>query len=261
MRNLSAVALLLLLTAGTALAQDPITDLATTPVQSGKVNLFYCVPTDKQVNQSYVSAISVAGIQLMSWYASQVPGHKTFALADVKVLLLPHDSAYYANSTQPSIFAQFFANVAADALPRANGIFNDPFNVYVFIVDATPICNECAECGAIDAGVYVMSENDLLGLASGTAGSGYVDACTNTSTIYPTSTYIGILGHALGLDFGLSYPPGCNDGQQVPCDFSALMWGGYTEYPNTHLTDADKAFLASNFFFSFTLTPKHRAGR
>ena len=98
MRITSAAALLLSIVTGVAVAQDlPITELATPPP---KVNLVYCVPTDKKVNQSYVNAMSLAGTSLVGWYASQVPGHKTFGLASpaVRVVLLPHDTTYYANN-------------------------------------------------------------------------------------------------------------------------------------------------------------------
>ena len=266
MRIKSAAALLLLtLAAGAALAQDlptpepqdlPVTELAT---PAPKVNLLYCVPTDKKVNQGYVNAMNLAGTSLVGWYASQVPGHRTFGLANpaVQVILLPHDTTYYANNPRPAIFTQFWDNVLNDVLPLAHASFNDPLNVYAFYVDVDPICNECGGCGT--SGVLVVSANDLRGLAG---EKSVYDPCSGkTSVPPPVGRWIGGLGHELGHAFGLPHPPGCDDGSQVVCDANAIMWVGYASYPNTYLTAAEKASLVNSPFFLYTLFPKRRAGR
>src|SRR5260221_9860275 len=168
MRTMFGAALLLSLASG-VLAQDlppvagdatqeqsPITDLA---AATPKVNLYYCVPNDKHPNQNYINAMNVAGTSLVGWYASQVPGHKTFGLANpiVQVVLLPHDSTYYANNPRSAIFTQFWDNVLGDVFPLTGGKVSDPLNVYAHYVEVDPMCNQCggfwgprqpAVCGA-----------------------------------------------------------------------------------------------------------------
>ena len=268
MRTMFGAALLLSFATG-VVAQDlppvtndaarelpPITDLA---AATPKVNLYYCVPTDKHPNQSYINAMNVAGTSLIGWYASQVPGHKTFGLANpiVQVVLLPHDSTYYANNPRPAIFTQFWDNVLADVFPLTGGQFSDPLNVYAYYVDVDPICNECGGCGT--SGILVVSANDLRGLAN---EKSIYDPCTGKNSTPPgIGRWIGGLGHELGHAFGLPHPPGCDDGSLVVCDSAALMWVGYASYPHTYLTDAEKAALVNSPFFIYTLFPKHRSGK
>lgn len=228
------------------------------PVSGPKVNLVYLVPKDKAVNQKYVTAMAGAATSLTTWYARQMPNHRTFQTSDpaVIVIALPHDASYYANNPRTAIFTQFWDNVLGDALPMTGGRFNDPQNVWAYYIDADPICNECGGCGT--SGILVVSANDLRGLAGET--DAFTDPCNpgKKPAPAPVSRWIGGLGHELGHAFGLPHPPGCDSGAAT-CDFKALMWTGYASYPNAYLRDDEKAVLAASPFFFIPLNPKLRA--
>jgi hypothetical protein len=81
----------------------------------------------------------------------------------------------------------------------------------------------------------------------GLVGARYFDDC-GIEYVFPPNRYVGGLGHELGHAFGLSHPPGCDQGLPT-CDYNALMWAGYAAYPNTYLRPDEKSILLASEFF------------
>jgi hypothetical protein len=65
---------------------------------------------------------------------------------------------------------------------------------------------------------------------------------------------LAVLGHELGHALGLPHPPGCDQGLPS-CDSNALMWLGYTTWPQTHLRPADRATLDASPFMGLDWEP------
>ena len=58
---------------------------------------------------------------------------------------------------------------------------------------------------------------------------------------------LGGLAHELGHTFLVPHPPGCDEGLPT-CDYRALMWNGYDDYPDTYFRDDEKATLRRSPF-------------
>ena len=209
-----------------------------------KVNIVYLVPSDRVVQQKYVSALDGAVKSLQAWYGRQIPQHRTFRTASpvVHVVPLPHAAAWYADNPRPALFTQFWDNVLADAFPLTGGGFNDPQNVWAYYIDADSACGQCGGCGT--SGVLVIAANDLRGLV----GEPWRPACPGDFDPGGPDRFIGGLGHELGHAFGLPHPPGCDQGS-VQCDHDALMWNGFRAYPYTYLRADEIATLVNSPFF------------
>jgi len=213
-----------------------------------KVNLVYLVPSDKAVNANYLAAIEGAGLSLRPWYREQMGNGKTFTATApvVRVVRLPHPSAYYSTNPNGDTFIRFWNNVLGDAFALTGGTFNDPENIWAYYIDADPACGQCGGCGT--SGVLVVPANDLRGLV----GEATVASCpTEQPENAPANRWIGGLGHELGHAFGLPHPPGCDAGA-ASCDHGALMWNGFRSYPNAYLRADEKAVLNSSPFFQIS---------
>lgn len=223
---------------------------------SPKVNIVYLVPSDRTVQQPYVSALDQAIRSLRTWYSGQMSPRKTFNVASpaVHVVALPHAAAWYAENPRPALFTQFWENVLADAFPLTGGGFHDPENIWAYYIDADPACGQCGGCGT--SGVLVISANDLRGLT----GEPWRPSCPGDFDHGGPARFIGGLGHELGHAFGLPHPPGCDQGDPQ-CDHNALMWNGFRSYPNAYLRPDEVAILNNSPFFLVQPTMKRRAVR
>ena len=93
-------------------------------------------------------------------------------------------------------------------------------------------------------GQVVLPRQDLDGLV----GARVFDDC-GAEWVQPATRYVVGAGHELGHAFGLPHPPGCDENLPT-CDYNALMWAGYAQYPNTYLRLEEKAFLIDSPFFN-----------
>ena len=196
------------------------------------VRLYYVVPWDRPYRTEYRDAIRDAALEIQHFYAEQLDYALGFELADpvVEVVYGGGNSAYYA------------ADMWNRAREEVGARFYDPSNLYVIYVDAKPDCGTAIGGGG---GVAVLAENDLLGLTSQPT----IPDCSGYRDDYPQSRWVGGLGHEIGHAFGLPHPAGCEaDAPECPGD--ALMWTGYASYPDTYLTEADKAILRESPFFA-----------
>jgi len=205
------------------------------PVASGQVRLLYVIPQDREFRSDYSAAIQNALTDLQSWYRGQLAG-KTFSLfsSQPEICRLPRPANYYASDS--------WSKVLNDVQSCAPVSYGSSVFAWVLYVDVIHACNAPGRLGAGTNGLTMLPRQDMDGLI----GARYIDDC-GVEYQLPITRYIGGAGHELGHAFGLSHPPGCDQG--LPgCDKNALMWAGYSAYPNTYLrADEKQALLASPF--------------
>lgn len=202
---------------------------------SGQVRLLYVVPQDREFRADHAAAIRNALTDLRSWYAGQLAG-KTFTLfgSEPERCRLPREAAYYASDSWSKVL-----NDVQSCLPVSHG--SSTF-AWVLYVDVVHECNAPGRLGAGTDGLTILPRQDMDGLI----GAPYFDDC-GVEYRQPITRYIGGAGHELGHAFGLSHPPGCDQGLSN-CDQNALMWAGYAAYPATYLrADERQILLASPF--------------
>ncbi len=199
------------------------------------VRVLYVLPQDRAFRADYNAAIADATASLQSWYGQQLAG-KTFTLLtrEPEVCRLPRPAAYYQSDSWRKIVADVQACAPVSA--RAREV------AWIVYADVVHGCDAPGPLGRGTSGLTILPRQDMDGLI----GDPYVDDC-GKPWVQPTTRYVGGAGHELGHAFGLHHPPGC-DARLATCDRDALMWQGYTRYPNTHLRDEDRhALLASPF--------------
>ncbi|HLH57102.1 MAG TPA: Ig-like domain-containing protein [Verrucomicrobiae bacterium] len=202
-----------------------VTVLAFAPV----VRAVYLIPADRTLNPAYVNAIFGALTNLQGWYSQQLSNGTAFRLnvPAVESYVTPHAAIWYATNA-----GGYFYNALNDGFVLTGGTYPDPDITWVFYLDADA---KGQATGGIK-GVAVLHQGDLQGLVA-----------ESSST---TKRWIGGSGHELGHAFGLLHPPSCETPiPGVVCASSALMWLGYTTYPDTYLLPADKSILNQSGFF------------
>lgn len=200
-----------------------------------KVHLVYAVPAGVEVNPNEVGAISNAITSLQSWYLSQVG--KTFSIANAtpEICHLPSAASEYLVNTWDKLLT--------DVQPCANVTFSSKHADWLVYAAVDHTCNAAGPIGEGEAGLAILGIQDLNGLIGQP-----VSEC-GQSFDYPPSRWIGGAGHELGHSFGLPHPPGCDAGKPT-CDYNALMWAGYVNYPNTYLRpDEITSLLKSPYFW------------
>jgi hypothetical protein len=211
------------------------------------VHIVYLVPADGEVRRDYVQNLRDAAANLQAWYSTALGTGETFTLAKptVAVYRTEHDATWYA--TNPVADADqslwFWFNATADGFAMTGGRFNDPDDVWIFYIDAVPSCGQVTGGGAR---VALLPANDLRGLA----GEPTINTCTGAVESYQgPCRWVGGLGHELGHALGLPHPAACESGSP-DCPTYAIMWFGYTTYPDAYLTTDDRAFLQESVFIS-----------
>lgn len=208
-----------------ALLVLPVREARAEPVNKS-VRVLYLVPKDRERRKDYQSAIETCVLDLQTWYYGHLKG-KTFRLNDpiVEVKRTPHDASWYdsnvpANRPEKKFYTWYNALDDASALLGAKA--DDPDYVWLIYIDAP------GGTGAGVNGVAILPEHDLQGLIGKAADK------------TPVRRWIGGSGHELGHGFGLPHP-----GNLYP---TALMEGGYANYPACHLTPKDTATLNKSSF-------------
>ena len=97
--------------------------------------------------------------------------------------------------------------------------------------DVSSACDDPGRIGAGTAGLAILGEQDLQGLAGAPQTT---DPCGVESSA-PLGRWIGGLGHEFGHDLGLPHPPGCDQGLPT-CDSGSLMYLGYLDRPATYFS-------------------------
>lgn len=203
-----------------------------------KVRVLYVIPSDRTFRQDWSNSIQAAVLDFQVWMANQLGG-KTFTLyaANPQVVFLPRDSNYYAVDT--------WSKVTIDLQLLVPVSTTTPNTAWVVYVDVVHACNTPGRLGAGTLGLTMLPRQDLEGIGGAPC---IIDDC-GPEYCFPHGRWIGGLGHEMGHMFGLPHPPGC-DSSQPTCDYNALMWLGYTIYPNTYFRPEEKAVLLSSPYFN-----------
>jgi hypothetical protein len=181
---------------------------------------------------------------LQHWFYRAMGDGTTFGMAEpiVEVYHTPHPAAWYSEMPHGDYSVWFWHNVLDDGFAATGGGFFDPMNTWLFYIDADPACDQLT---GGTSGVALLPANDLRGLA----GEALQPVCPNQEPdTRPRCRWVGGLGHELGHAFYLPHPPGC-PGPDSACPNDALMWLGYTIYPDTYLLQEDIATLSEGTFF------------
>lgn len=211
---------------------------------SKKVRFIYLVPQDRPIRDDYKAAIADAALHLQDWYQKELGNDYAYRLNDpiVEVHQTPHTADWYANYpfVPNPVFPdyRYWVNATGDGFAATGGSFDDPYNRWIFFLDAQI---GCVQPAGGTHGVALLHLGDLRGLT----GQSYISPCNpndppDTSSKY---RYVGGVGHEMGHSFNLPHPPGCGTD---PYETSALMCGGYGLYPNTYFLSADKTFLLND---------------
>ena len=190
-----------------------------------RVSILYAVAQDGEAQDK--AALNNALDTVQAWYKSELNG-KTF-VGNVQSCSLPNVADYYAVDSR--------SKVLEDVASCESVKLDDSNTRWLIYADVT---HECRTPGALelsDETVNVFSRLELDGLT----GRGYADDCGNVYERSP-QYYEGQMAHALGLSLGLRYPAGCFE-DKSNCDEDSLMWTGYTQFPDTYLSENDKTEL------------------
>ena len=220
--------------------RTPIPMAASTP-RTPMVQVIYAVPSDRDENLRYVEAIRHAILDLQKWYAEQLNGF-TFAIESPTPLTC-------AVEAQAQYYEGYDGwNRVIDSLQHCAPVehFSDEY-VWAIYIDVESDCSGISELGRGGEGITILTGDELKGLLNPDTfvHCGYGPRATGG--------WIGGLGHEIGHAFGLNHPAGCDEDLST-CDYDALMSAGYWVYPDTYLTDDDKAILEKSPFL------QHRIG-
>ena len=212
-----------------------------TPTPEPAVRILYAVPSDRDIEPHYTTAVSNAVHNLQRWYAEQMNGY-TFAIESPtpQICAVDQKAAYYEGVGG--------WNRVIDSVQDCSPVeHSSERHVWVIYIDAEFDCsNTTGELGRGGDGITILHRGDLEGLASPET----YQLCGWTPR--GGGGWTGGLGHELGHAFGLEHPTGCDAGLSQ-CDTDALMWAGFYDYPATYLTDSDKASLQASLFFKHRL--------
>jgi hypothetical protein len=202
------------------------------------VRIMYLVPQDREPQAHHRQAIQRAFLSLQTWYQEQLGG-PVFSLYSLALdeCRTPRTADHYLLDTYSKVLAD-----ARRCAPVTSGA-SQPV-AWVVYADVLHGCNAPGRLGVGSPGLTLLGRGDIQGLAGEPA-----DGDCGREATFPIGRYIGGAGHELGHAFGLPHPPGCDAGN-ASCDRNALMWQGYSVYPNTYLRDDEKARLRGSPFFN-----------
>ncbi len=196
------------------------------------VRIVYAVPSDREKNPAYVTAVRDAALHVQDWYADQLGG-PTFELADPtpETCSLPQPTSYYERE-------HGWNRILSDLQPCVPVAHDSAYYVWAIYPDVPFDC-EHSELGRGGWGVTILHTSDLEGVVDGTTQCGFTRGKWG---------YVGGLAHELGHAFHLQHPPGCDDGLPT-CDVESLMHVGYANYPDTFLREEDVITLKASPWF------------
>ena len=214
------------------------TDIYAQTPAPGRVRVLYLIPQDRAFRSDYSAAVRNAMVDLRGWYLRQL-GDRTFSLftPEPEVCRLPNPADYY--------YVNPWTKVLQDVQTCAPVSYNSPEFVWVLYVDVVHACDDPGRLGAGTSGITMMPRQDLEGLI----GAPAVYECG--TFVQPVFRWIGGAGHELGHAFRLPHPPGCDTGLPS-CDYNALMWAGFYQYPATYLRADETQILRTSPFFPIT---------
>jgi hypothetical protein len=197
-----------------------------------KVRVVYLIPTDKTQQATYVSNLETAARHLQGFFSGELAG-ETYTLTTpiVTVLNSTHDSAFFNNGS-------FHGNVINDVASLTGvDVLNDPDNRWLLYIDAQ---NACGNGTGASGSLATFPANDLRGLAQ----QPVIDPCSGQQDFAGRCRWVGGMGHELGHTLGLPHPFQCEDSDpNTICPDFALMWIGYTTYPDAFFTAPDLSTL------------------
>jgi len=215
------------LEAQNAIGKSSITkDIVISPILNSVV-VYLVTPNNRAFNQAYYNVLKATVLDLQSWYKQQMGG-KTFTLNPLVVDTIKglHNYDWYNSyngtfsGTDPRFYG--YQNTFYEMQQRLGSQLNTTKYTYLVYVAAPG-------GGAGTKGFCAMGDQDLKGLLG-----------QNPEWLDP-KRWIGGGGHELGHAFGLPHPANEN--------FNALMWSGYSAYPNCILQKEDKDILNASPFF------------
>lgn len=190
------------------------------------VRVLYLVPSDRALRADYLDAIGDAVLQLQQWYLATLDNGTTFRVNEellVETLRSERPAVWFdaANGHSSSRQFDFYFNTLSQVKALLGDAYATDAFTYLVYVDAQ------GATGAGALGFTTMPEHDLKGLTG--------------QMPEPISRWIGGAGHELGHAFGLPHPE-----NESP---DALMWTGYTIYPECVLQENDREILSGSPFF------------
>ena len=119
--------------------------------------------------------------------------------------------------------------------------------VWVVYADVGSECDDPNSVGRGGPGLTIVGHDDMEGLVGNRLS--FYDECGRGPFDGPIRRWIGGMGHELAHALGLPHPLGCE--QELPvCDWPALMWDGYGDYPVTYLRTDEKELLMRSPFIA-----------
>jgi hypothetical protein len=219
---------------GASASADVVVPLANPVTRT--IRMMYVVPSNRDFNPTWREGIQKAFINVQAWYRDQLGG-PVFTLYDTTPdeCRMPRDESYYGTDTWGKVLAD-----VQRCAPVRSGAQTYVWNLFV---DVLHTCNAPGRLGAGTIGLAMGARGDMQGLA----GEKPVQGDCGPEPDYGYGRFIGGLAHEVGHSLGLNHPPGCDAGEPS-CDSRALMWSGYSLYPNTYLRADDKALLAASTY-------------
>ena len=207
------------------------------------VRTVYAIPNNRDFVQAYSDSVGAALHHLQVWYRDQMDG-LTFAMADTipEVCRLSVDDAFLTVHSGGVVERW---NAALDAVSGCGPKHDDEAFIWIVYFDVDEPCwtqERPQTLGRGGSGLTMLGRWDLLGLTD----RGNSLPCGHGGQ--PHGRWVGGLGHELGHAFGLPHPPGCEEGRPT-CDTEALMWLGYSKWPDTYLRYDERAILRESPFF------------